>query len=124
LSELPVVLVVIRDDLHLEHLMQNLKAQGLVAFGTSSEDEAIRLMSRLRPEVVVIDPTSDECSEVFDVMGSRGWQSMGLVAVVESGDAARRAQEMGIDEVIMADDSFRAADAVMRFLHQVSPSIS
>jgi CheY-like chemotaxis protein len=102
--------------------MRRLKAQGLVAFGTSSMDEAVRLMSLIRPEVVVIDPTSEECLAVLHENGS-GWQSLGLVAVVESETSAWRAREMGIDEVIMADDTSAAVDAVLALLRQVSPSI-
>jgi hypothetical protein len=122
MSQPPVVLVVIRNDLHLDQLMRGLKGHGLVAFGTSSQDEAVRLMAVLRPEVVVIDPTSDECAAVLDEK-SGGWQSLGLVAVVESEKSAQSARELGIDEVIMAQDTSAAVSAVLGLLHQVSPPL-
>jgi CheY-like chemotaxis protein len=122
MSQPPVVLVVIRNDLHLDKLMRGLKGHGLVAFGTSSLDEAVRLMAMLRPEVVVIDPTSDECAAVLDEK-SAGWQSLGLVPVVESEKSAESARELGIDEVIMAKDTSAAVSAVLDLLLQVSPPL-
>jgi hypothetical protein len=122
MSEPPVTLVVIRNEKHLNHLVGNLRASGVKAFGASSLDGTVRLMSFLRPEVVVIDPASEECFAVLDHMDD-AWRSMTLVAVAESPDAARRAHEMGIDDVIMGDDTVAVFDAVIDHLEQVSPSI-
>jgi CheY-like chemotaxis protein len=122
MSQPPVVLVVIRNNLHLVPLMLNLKAQGLAAFGTSSLNEAILLMAQLRPEVVVIDPTSEECFAVLNLESS-SWQTLGLVAVAESDDSVKRAREMGIDEIIMAYDTCAVVDAILDLLLQVSPPI-
>ena len=123
MGQLPVVLIVIRNNLHLDQLMRNLKAHGLAPFGTSSKSEAVRLISMIRPEVVVIDPTSEECVAVLDEKGS-GWQSLALVAVVESDESARRAREMGIDEVIMSAHTCYAAASVLELLQQVSPRVA
>jgi CheY-like chemotaxis protein len=122
LGQSPVVLVVIRTDLYLVPLMLNLTAQGLAAFGTSSLNEAARLMALHRPEVVVIDPTSEECLAALHEKSS-GWQSLGLVAVAESDDSAKRAREMGIDEIIMANDTGAVVDAILDLLLQVSPPV-
>lgn len=123
MSQPPVVLVVIRNSLQLGQLMSNLKAHGIAAFGTSSLDEAVRLMGLLGPEIVVIDPTSEECYAVLDDMNA-GWQSIALVAVVETEEAAQRARELGIEDVIMAEDASAAANAVLDMLQQVSPPVS
>ena len=122
MSEPPVTLVVIRNEVHLNHLVRNLRASGVTVFGASSLDGAVRLVSSLRPEVVVIDPASEECSAVLDHM-NEAWQSMALVPVAESPDAASRAHEMGIDDVLMGDDTVAVFDAVIDHLEQVSPPI-
>lgn len=122
MSEPPVTLVVIRNETHLNHLVTNLRASGVTVFGASSLDGAVRLMSFLRPEVVVIDPASEECNAVLDHMND-AWHSMALVAVAESPDAAQRAHEMGIDDVLMGDDTVAVFDAVIDHLEQVSPPI-
>jgi hypothetical protein len=101
--------------------MLNLKAQGLAAFGTSSLNEAVRLMAQLCPEVVVVDPTSEEWFAAL-LEKSSGWQSLGLVPVAESDDSADRAREMGIDEIIMANDTSAVVDAILDLLLQVFSS--
>src|SRR2546426_10517809 len=100
--EAPVVLVVADSKAIVNQLVQNLKAHGLAAFGTNALKEAIRLMALLDPEVVVVDPTSEECFRLLnDLTG--GWQSLGLVAIAETETEAQRVREMGID-VIMSHD--------------------
>ena len=115
MSEAPVVLVIADSKSIVVQLVQNLKAHGLAAFGTTILDEAIRLMALLEPEVVVVDPTSDEC---FTLLGdlTSDWKSLGLVAIAESEVAADRARQMGIDEVIMSHDVGAIADAVLAFV--------
>ena len=116
MTDAPIALVVAQNELLMDHLVRNLKAHGIAVFGTTSLDEAVRLMTLLRPEVVVIDPTSEECFALLDDLNG-GWRSMGLVAIVESEAAAQRAREMGIDEVIMGEDAGAVADAVMDLVH-------
>src|SRR5437870_5034467 len=116
MSDAPVALVVAQNESLVDHLVRNLKAHGVAVFGTTSLDEAVRLMTLLRPEVVVMDPTSEECFALLDDL-TGGWQSIGLVAIAESEVSAQRAREMGIDEVIMGEDGGAVADAVMDLLH-------
>jgi CheY-like chemotaxis protein len=116
MTEAPVTLVVARKESTVNHLVQNLKAHGIAAFGTTSLDEAVRLMALLKPQAVVIDPTTEECFALLDDL-SGGWQSIGLVAIVESEASAQRVRQMGIDEVIMGEDAGAVADAVMDLVH-------
>lgn len=122
MSQPPIVLVVLQKELHLIPLMINLKSQGLAAFGASSVTDLGRLMADLRPEIVVIDPTSDEC---FALLNSKnnGWNPLGLVPVAESEESAQRAHEMGIDEVVMAKDTAGVVDNILDLLLQVAPPI-
>ena len=115
--EAPVVLVVAKEESLVNRLVQGLMANGIAAFGTRSLDDAVRSMVLLQPEVVVVDPTSEECFALLDDL-SGGWRSIGLVAVVESDAGAQRAREMGIDEVIIGEDTGAVVDAVMELVQE------
>ncbi len=94
--------------------MRSLKAHGFTAFGAATIDESVSAMEILRPEVLVVDPASDECSALLD--SASGWQTLGLVAVAETDAAAQRAREMGIEDVVMSDDTSALVDAVLDLL--------
>src|SRR5215471_5290863 len=115
IMDAPTVLVIANDQSLVDLLVRNLKAHGLAVFGTTSLDEAVRSMPLLAPEVVIVDPTSEECFALLDNFHS-GWKSIGLVAIVESEAAAQRAREMGINEVIMSRDIGAVVDAVLDLL--------
>ena len=117
MSEAPVVLVVATRRSLVDRLVRDLRAHGLMSFGTTSADDSVRSVGLLRPEVVVIDPTSDECSTLLSNL-DRSSRSLRLVAIAESEEAAERSREMGIDEVIMGDDAMAVVEAVLNLLDE------
>ncbi len=119
MSERPVVLVVAKDQELVDLLVRSLKARNLAAFGTAVIGDGIRSTELLRPTVVVVDPTSEECFALLDDL-SGGWQSIGLVAIAESEVAASRARDIGIDEVVMGDDVNAVVNAVIELLQKRS----
>jgi CheY-like chemotaxis protein len=108
----PVVLVVATQRSLVEKLVQDLRAHGFMSFGTTSADDSVRSVGLLQPEVVVIDPTSDECLALFSNFDTSS-RSLRLVAIAESEEAAERSRDMGIDEVIMGDDVVAVVEAVL-----------
>jgi CheY-like chemotaxis protein len=110
------VLVFAKDVPLVDRIVKNLKAYDLRAFGETSVAEAIHSMRSLEPEVVVADPTSEECIALLQDKNDR--KSIVLVAVVESEESAQKAAEMGIDEVFLCDDDGAIADAVLDRLQQ------
>lgn len=122
MSEAPVVLVVATRRSLVDKLVQDLRAHGLMSFGTTSADDSIRSVGLLQPEVLVIDPTSEECSALLSNVGTSS-RSMRLVAIAESEAAAERSREMGIDEVIMGDDAMAVVEAVLSLLDERHASL-
>lgn len=122
MSEAPVVLVVATRRSLVDRLVRDLRAHGLMSFGTTSADDSVRSVGLLRPEVVVIDPTSDECSTLLSNL-DRSSTSLRLVAIAESEEAAERSREMGIDEVIMGDDAMAVVEAVLNLLDERHASL-
>ncbi len=122
MSEAPVVLVVATQRSLVDKLVQDLRAHGLMSFGTTSADDSIRSVGLLQPEVVVIDPTSEECSALLSNVDTRS-RSLRLVAIAESEEAAERSREMGIDEVIMGDDAMAVVEAVLNLLDERHASL-
>jgi CheY-like chemotaxis protein len=122
MAEAPVVLVVATQRSLVEKLVQDLRAHGLISFGTTSADDSVRSVSLLQPEVVVIDPTSDECSALLSNCDA-GSRSLRLVAIAESEEAAERSREMGIDEVLMGDDAGGVVEAVLNLVDQRHASL-
>jgi CheY-like chemotaxis protein len=117
MAEAPVVLVVATRRSLVDKLVQDLRAHGLMSFGTTSADDSVRSVGLLRPEVVVIDPTSDECSMLLNHVDTSS-RSLRLVAIAESEEAAERSREMGIDEVIMGNDAMAVVEAVLNLLDE------
>ena len=83
MSEAPVVLVVATQRSLVDKLVQDLRAHGLMSFGTTSGEDSARSVGLLQPEVVVIDPTSDECSALLNNFDTSS-RSLRLVAIAES----------------------------------------
>ena len=115
MQDAPVLVLSDNQEL-VDLLVQNLKARGLSAFGTTSLREAIRSLTLLQPKIVVMDPTSEKCFELLDDR-SGGWKSLTIVAIAESKSSAERAREMGIDDVIMSNDSKAVVKAVLDLVH-------
>ena len=113
-DEAPVVLVMARDQSLVGRLVRDLKAEGLVAYGTTSLDKAVRSMTSRQPRVLVADPSSGECVSLLDRSG--GWKSIALVAIAESEGTVQKAREMGIDNVIQSDDTSAIVKAVLNLL--------
>jgi DNA-binding NtrC family response regulator len=122
MAEAPVVLVVATQRSLVEKLVQDLRAHGLISFGTTSADDSVRSVSLLQPEVVVIDPSSDECSALLSNCDTSS-RSLRLVAIAESEEAAERSREMGIDEVLMGDDAVGVVEAVLNLVDQRHASL-
>src|SRR5947207_15037355 len=122
-SEAPVVLVVATRRSLVDRLVQDLRAHGLMSFGTTSGEDSVRSVGLLQPEVVVIDPTSDECSALLNNFDTSS-RSLRLVAIAESEEAAERSREMGIEEVIMGDDAIGVVDAVLNLVVERHASLT
>jgi CheY-like chemotaxis protein len=122
MAEAPVVLVVATQRSLVEKLVQDLRAHGLISFGTTSADESVRSVALLQPEVVVIDPSSVECSVLLRNCDTSS-RSLRLVAIAESEEAAERSREMGIDEVLMGDDAVGVVEAVLNLVDQRHASL-
>ena len=114
MAEAPVVLVLARDQSLVERLVRDLKAEGLVVYGTISLDKAVRSMTAQQPKVLVADPASEECVSLLDRSG--GWKSIALVAIAESEETVGKAREMGINNVIKSDDAGAIVKAVLNLL--------
>ena len=123
MSEAPVVLVVATQRSLVDKLVQDLRAHGLMSFGTTSGEDSVRSVGLLQPEVVVIDPTSDECSALLNNFDTSS-RSLRLVAIAESEEAAERSREMGIEEVIMGDDAIGVVDAVLNLVVERHASLT
>jgi CheY-like chemotaxis protein len=121
LTEAPVVLVVATRRSLVDRLVQDLRAHGLTTFGTTADD-SVRSAGLLQPAVVVIDPTSEECSALLSTF-DRSSQSLRVVAIAESEEAVERNRELGIDEVIMEDDAAGIVNAVLDLLEERPESL-
>ena len=95
-------LIVEPQQMVVDLLVQTLKNAQLDVEGTTSVMEATRLFERLRPDLVVVDPELEGAAS-FVQMIRGGLKPPTLVALVESEDARKSAQELGIE--ITADRS-------------------
>lgn len=112
-----VVLVFAQDPILVARLARHLRAHGFGAFSATSVAEGLSLMQLLQPKVVVLNPTSKEGYALLHDSTS-SWETMRIVAMVDSEVSAQKAREMGIEEVIMDDDPRSVVDEVSLLLHE------
>jgi len=100
------ILVVDKEKILVDLLVRALSSDDIKAFGTTSTEEALRLLEMQSPALVVIDPTIPGGFNLVDaVVLSRA------KALVVSGspDVAERAREAGVREIV--DRNARRGDS-------------
>ena len=97
-----IALIVEPQKMVVDLIVQTLKNAQLDTEGATSIKEANRLFERLRPDLVVVDPELDGAAP-FVQMIRGGLKPPTIVALVESDEARKNAQELGIE--ITADRS-------------------
>jgi DNA-binding response OmpR family regulator len=88
----------------LNRLIQFVQAAGYATLSASNETEAVQLVREMRPEIFLVAPLLAADLTVAEEVQTR-YSSTRLIVLAETDAIVERAQAMGIDEVVLYDES-------------------
>ena len=112
-SQGSTALIVEPQQMVVDLLVQTLKNARVGAEGATSIKEANRLFERLRPELVVVDPELEGAAS-FVRMIRGGLKPPTLVALVESDESRKSAEELGIEIAADRSEGLESLTAAIR----------
>ena len=91
------ILVVDKEKILVDLLIRALSSDDVAAFGTTSAEEALRLLDMNAPALVVLDPSVSSSSALLDAVVRSGSKA---VVVSGSAEVTERAQAAGLREIV------------------------
>jgi DNA-binding response OmpR family regulator len=88
----------------LHRLVQFVQAAGYATLSASNEAEAVQLMREMRPEIFLLAPLLTTDLTVAEEAQTR-YPSTRLIVLAETDAIVERAQAIGIDEVVLYDET-------------------
>src|SRR5438046_1278421 len=107
------ILIVDREKILVDLLSRALSSPELTVFGTTSADEAARLVDLHGPHVVVVDPTVQNGLPLISGIRSSALK-MKVVALTDSDEIRERARKLGVDQTVDRNAGLDALVAAIR----------
>lgn len=107
------ILVVDKEKILVDLLVRALTSDDVAAFGTTSAEDALRLLDMNAPTLVVVDPSVSESTILLDSIARSGSKT---VVVSNSPQATERAKSAGLKEVVDRDAGLEALVFAIRRL--------
>jgi DNA-binding NtrC family response regulator len=107
------ILIVDHDRILVDLLMRALSPNDLSVLGTTSADEAARLLDSHAPDLLVIDPAIPNGIQLLHSVRSGGLKTK-VVAVAESDEVRDRLRAMGIETIIERNNGLKPLASAIR----------
>jgi len=107
------ILIVDREKILVDLLARGLSSPELTVLGTTSADEAMRLVELHGPDVVVVDPALQNGLSLISGIRSSPLK-MKVVALTDSAEIQERATKVGVDQTVERNAGLDALVAAIR----------
>jgi DNA-binding NtrC family response regulator len=94
------ILVVDKEKILVDLLVRALSSDDVAAFGTTSAEEAMRLLDMNAPTLVVVDPSVSNSPSLLDSIAQSGSKT---IVVSSSPEMSARAKSAGLNEIVDRD---------------------
>lgn len=112
------ILIVDREKILVDLLARGLSSPELTVLGTTSADEAARLVELHGPDVVVVDPALQNGLSLISGLRSSPVK-MKIVALTDSGDIQERTKKLGVEQTV---DRNAGLDALVAAIRRALPA--
>ena len=107
------IVIVDRDQILVDLLIRVLSSKDLSVLGTTSADEAARLLDLQAPDLLVIDPAIPYGIQFLDSVRRKGLRTK-VVAVTASGEVGDQVRAMGIETIVERTNGLDGLMAAIR----------